>query len=239
LAYWHSAKDRGHWDAVRQGFEKATGDILYFLNSDDLLLDHAVTRVVDAFRSHPEAGMIYGKAKFIDGEGRYIQDYPSGAFEIARVFATWENPVPQPSAFLRREVFEKYGGPDETWEFCADFEYWIRISEEVQFLYLPEYLSSMRIHSAAKTSRLESVHAQELIRLCERAIKSDRFAQTGVDPAIALQSAYLRASMRFRQSGKKRDALHAYYIYCKNAFSPPVALYRFSRYLAGIILHRW
>ena len=239
LSYWQSRKDRGHWDAVHQGFQRATGDILHFLNSDDLLVDGAVERIVDTFQRNSAAGMVYGKAKFIDSEGAYIQDYPGGEFDIASVFRTWDNPVPQPSAFLRREIFEKHGSPDEVWYFCADFEYWIRISPHTKFVYLPEYLACMRIHSTSKTSRFESVQGQELIQLCKQSIQSDRFAHTQVDAVESLQGAYLRASMHFRRSGEKLKALQSYFSYCTRAFIPPVALYRFTRYFAGMILHRW
>jgi glycosyltransferase involved in cell wall biosynthesis len=239
LAYWHSRKDRGHWDAVRQGFEKATGDILHFLNSDDLLIEGAVERVVQAFQTHPKAGVVYGKAKFIDADGADIQDYPSEEFDIARVFRTWSNPVSQPTAFLRKQIFEKYGSPDEDWPFCADFEYWIRISSETTFHYLQEYLACMRIHSATKTARNESVQAEELIQLCNKWIPTTRFAESGVAPEEAVKGAYLCASMHFRRSGAKRKALQSYFSYCRSAFTPPMALYRFIRYLAGMILNRW
>ena len=239
LAYWHSRKDRGHWDAVSKGFQKATGEILHFLNSDDLLVEGAVERIVEAFQRRPEAGMVYGKAKFIDAEGSFIQDYPSGEFDIARVFRTWSNPVPQPSAFLRKEIFDKHRSPDETWPFCADFEYWIRIYSQTKFIYLDEYLACMRLHSAAKSARLESVQARELIQLCKQSIQTAQFAQSGVNPAESLQGAYLCASMHFRHSGEKLKALQSYFSYCRRAFIPPVALYRFTRYFTGMILHRW
>ena len=237
--YWHSRKDRGHWDAVHQGFQRATGDILYFLNSDDLLLDQTVERVVDVFQKHPEVGLIYGKAKLIDSAGYFIQDYPSSEFDLQHIFQTWENPVPQPSAFLRKEVFQEFGSPDEAWPFTADFEYWIRISSKIKFLYLPEYFSSMRLHSETKTSRIGDVHAKELIQLCRHYTKTNQLQAAGVDPELALQGAYYRASMHFRRAGKKMKALQSYFAYCRSAFSPPAALYRFCRYTAGLVLNRW
>jgi glycosyltransferase involved in cell wall biosynthesis len=239
LAYSHSRKDRGHWDAVHQGFEKATGDILHFLNSDDLLVEGAVERIVQAFQTHPESGVVYGKAKFIDADGKYLHDYPGSEFDIASVYRTWGNPVPQPTAFLRRQVFEKFGSPDEAWFYCADFEYWIRISSATKFHYLREYLACMRIHADAKTSKMENVMAEELIQLCKQQIQTNRFAESGVDPEEALKGVFFCASMHFRRSGAKRKALQSYFSYCRRAFAPPVAFYRFTRYLAGMILNRW
>lgn len=236
FAYWHSRKDRGHWDAVHQGFQKATGDILYFLNSDDLLLENnVVSRIVQVFQTVPNAGVVYGKAKFIDAEGRDLHDYPSAEFDLEKIYSTWENPVPQPSAFIRRAVFTQYGSPDEAWPFCADFIYWLRISEQFKLVYVPEYFSCMRIHSGTKTARMEGVQAKELINLCEQTIKTERFRQTGLDPKDALQGVHFRAAMLFRRSGKTMDAIRSYFVYCQNAFSLPVGIYRFARYLAGIV----
>ena len=194
---------------------------------------------MESFRKHSDAGVVYGKAKMIDANGRYIQDYPSAEFDLAKIFQTWLNPVPQPSAFFRREVYDRFDGPDETWPFCADFEYWIRVSEKFKFVYMPEYFSCMRTHPAAKSARLESLQAVELIRLCEHLTRTKRFTNSGVDPVRALQGAHFRASAHFRRSGSKIDALRSYFAYCKNAFSMPVAFYRFSRYALSMMLRRW
>jgi len=236
LSYWHSRKDRGHWDAVNQGFRKAKGDILHFVNSDDLLLPEAVPMAVSSFQNHPDASVVYGKAKFIDAVGNELQDFPSWEFDIRDIFRTWLDPVPQPSAFLRKEVFEKFGSPDEAWPFCADFEYWIRISAECKFYYLQEYLSCMRLHHGTKTSRMESLQADELIKLCKEIMNTRRFIESGVDPRQALQGVYLCASQHFRNCGKKKKALGAYFLHCWNAFAPPFALYRFCKYVAGMIV---
>jgi hypothetical protein len=75
--------------------------------------------------------------------------------------------------------------------------------------------------------------------MCLREIETDRFKSTGIDPKEALKGAYFRASMNYRNAGDRKNALHAYFQFCKNAFSPPIALYRFCRYLGSMILNRW
>ena len=82
---------------------------------------------------------------------------------------------------------------------------------------------------------MEGVQAKELINLCEQTIKTERFRQTGLDPKDALQGVHFRAAMLFRRSGKTMDAIRSYFVYCQNAFSLPVGIYRFARYLAGIV----
>ena len=235
FAYWHSKKDRGHWDAVNQGFQKATGDVLHFLNSDDVLLDGAVERVMSEFGRNPAVGMVYGKGRLIDAEGNYLQDYSSGDFDLQRIFRTWENPVCQPTAFIRKQVFEKFGSPDEEWPFCADFEYWIRISSEVKFVYLPEYLACTRIHGATKTARMESIHGEELIRLCETLRSTPAFQNSGVTAEESLKAAYRVAAEHHIRAGNRRQAFKRHMEYSRYAFSGFERPYRILRFLGRLL----
>ena len=103
FAYWHSRKDRGHWDAVHQGFQKATGDILYFLNSDDLLMNHTVERIVESFQQHPEVALCLEKRNSSMRKANTFR-LPEPRIDIQHVFRTWENPVPQPSHFSAKNL---------------------------------------------------------------------------------------------------------------------------------------
>src|SRR6266542_4246008 len=69
LAFWVSEKDKGHADALNKGFSHATGEILAWLNSDDIYFPNAVSEAISVLRSHPEVGMVYGNADLIDDAG--------------------------------------------------------------------------------------------------------------------------------------------------------------------------
>ena len=69
LAYWESVKDKGQTDAINKGFARAHGEILAWLNSDDVLYPHAVSEAVAYLTEHPECGLVYGNCDFIDAEG--------------------------------------------------------------------------------------------------------------------------------------------------------------------------
>lgn len=238
LAHWESRKDKGLYDAVNQGWSRATGEILSYLNSDDVLVSNAVETVVDLFSKNPEVDVLYGDAKVIDEKGGFLYDFPSRKLDLTTVFKTWEDPIRQPSAFVRRRVFERFGGFDDSYHFCGDFHYWIHISGGVNFLHVPVVLSYARLHAHSKTSTILDTAAAELIRLCKTSLEMPVFRSSGVAPKEALQGAYYRASQNFRNSGAKSRAIRAYFLYCANAFSPPKAFYRFCRYVAGMLWRR-
>ena len=70
LAYWESAQDRGQTEAINKGFDRANGAIMAYLNSDDLYYPNAVEEAVDFLQLHPEIGMVYGDADYINAGGR-------------------------------------------------------------------------------------------------------------------------------------------------------------------------
>ncbi len=87
LAYWVSEPDLGQTDAINKGFAHAQGEIFAWLNSDDLLLPGAITRAVNYLVTHPETGMVYGDADFIDETGRVIGQFPGEANRLSSIAA--------------------------------------------------------------------------------------------------------------------------------------------------------
>jgi glycosyltransferase involved in cell wall biosynthesis len=72
LAWWVSEKDKGHADALNKGFSKVTGDILAWLNSDDIYFPNAVSEAVSVLTQNPKVGMVYGDADLIDDSGATV-----------------------------------------------------------------------------------------------------------------------------------------------------------------------
>jgi hypothetical protein len=77
-----------------------------------------------------------GDAQEIDEKGDATKLLPGFPFDLAKIFSTWQDPVRQPSAFFRRRLWEQFGGLDESFQFCADFEYFVRVSGGSHFLYI-------------------------------------------------------------------------------------------------------
>ena len=146
---WVSERDRGQADAIAKGFRMAEGSILAWLNSDDTYLPECVSRVVARFDEEPDAQVVYGKAHFTDEKGEVLGKYPTEPFDPGRLAAF--NFICQPSVFFRRSAFEEAGGLDTNLRYVMDYDLWIRLAARHRFAYLPEFLSTYRLHDVSKT----------------------------------------------------------------------------------------
>lgn len=147
---WVSEADRGQSDAIVKGIDKMTsGDIVAYLNSDDVLTDGAVERVMKAFSEDPSLGLVYGRSDYIDAEGRKTGEYPVGDFAFDDLSSF--NYISQPSAFFRRSCYESVGGIEVALEYTMDYDLWIKLAGRFPVRYIPEVLSGYRLHGESKT----------------------------------------------------------------------------------------
>lgn len=153
LAYWVSAKDAGQTDALARGFDRATGDIMGWLCSDDLLLPGALEQVGRYFSEHPEVEVVYGDAVWIDEHGRPIRTKKEMGFSRF-VFLFDHNYLPQPSVFWRRSVYDRVGGLDREFDLAMDSDLWERFSRVTRIAHTPGYWSGLRRYAAQKTQAL-------------------------------------------------------------------------------------
>jgi len=143
---WLSEKDRGQTDAIRKGFAMATGELLAWLNSDDTYLPGALAR---AQRALAGAEVVYGKSQFTDEHGTVIGKYPTEPFDATRLASF--NFIAQPSTFFTKHALEAVGGLDPSLHYVMDYDLWVRLSREFELAYVPEFLSTFRLHDESKT----------------------------------------------------------------------------------------
>lgn len=146
---WRSQPDGGAADALRQGFSEARGEILGWLNADDLLLPNAVEGAVRAFAAHPEAVAVYGRAQWIDGQGGVLGPYPVSP-NAARLLNR-ECLICQPACFFRAEAYRAAGGIDASLQSAFDYDLWIRLARLGPFVHVAEDWACSRMHRANKT----------------------------------------------------------------------------------------
>jgi glycosyltransferase involved in cell wall biosynthesis len=163
LTYWVSEPDRGPAHAINKGFARATGEILGWINSDDMLASDALAAVGRAFAEDPELDMVYANALYIDEANRlYLADhggYRTGLYygemqPVERIPRYWSyvHAVPQPTVFFRRRLLESCGSLDERYHFIFDFELFFRFAAKAKIKKLERTHAFYRIHRTAKTS---------------------------------------------------------------------------------------
>ena len=147
---WVSKKDKGQTDAVNQGIRATDGEIIGWLNSDDIYYPGAIARVVAYFNAHPDVDVVYGMADHIDLQDKAFEAYPTEPWDLERLKFTCF--ICQPALFFRRRVVEQHGLLDESLTYCMDYEYWLRLGEvKVRFGYLEEKLAGSRLYADNKT----------------------------------------------------------------------------------------
>jgi glycosyltransferase involved in cell wall biosynthesis len=164
LAYWVSEPDRGQTDAINKGFAHAKGEIFAWLNSDDLLLPGAITRAVNYLISHPETGMVYGDADFIDETGNVIGRFPARQTDYRRLRQGYVH-IPQQSAFFRASMWNQVGPLDPNFYFAMDYDLWVRIAQQSCIDYFPETWACFRLHRNAKTIMADDRCWPEMLRV--------------------------------------------------------------------------
>jgi glycosyltransferase involved in cell wall biosynthesis len=164
LAFWTSSKDDGAADAIRQGFARATGDILAYINSDDIYLPYSLDSVAQAM-ADSRTDVVFGNAFWIDSDGRPIGERRQTPF-VAMGYLYGGFDLQQPSVFWRRPVYDRVGGMDATYRFAFDTDLFVRfVRAGARFAHLNRPLSSFRIHPQSKSSNEIDRCAAELDRL--------------------------------------------------------------------------
>ena len=149
-----SEKDRGPADAIAKGFRAARGDVLAWLNSDDLYCPGALQRVKDAFEAAPHARWLTGQCRIIAPNDREIRHW------ITRYKNWWLrrysfgnllilNFISQPATFLRRSLINEIGVPDDECRLAFDYAYWLRIAARHPPLILNHHLARFRSYPAS------------------------------------------------------------------------------------------
>jgi glycosyltransferase involved in cell wall biosynthesis len=147
---WISEPDNGIADAINKGIDNSTGEIVGWLNSDDIYYPGAFKNVLEFFKVHPEIDVVYGKANHIDASDNILEPYPTEPFSWERLVDTCV--ISQPATFFRRRVVEQYGALDQGYPHSVDYELWIRWAKAgVRFEYMPTFLAATRLHPDAKT----------------------------------------------------------------------------------------
>lgn len=170
---WISEKDRGQSDAINKGMKMATGDVLAFLNSDDLYAKGALRNVERFFTNHPEAQWVSGDYFIIDSKKKKIRSFVRWYKKFLRLSSSYPllcftNFVIQPSTFWRRKVHKEIGSFDVKLPYEMDYDYWLRIGKKYRLFHLETVLSLFRLHGASKSGFQYKKQFEEELRVLKK-----------------------------------------------------------------------
>lgn len=186
--HWRCEPDRGPAHALNKAIAEARGEILGWLNADDLYAPGALARALDFFEANPEAVMLYGEGEHIDAAGQRLGAYPTRPPE-AGVDAFKDGCfICQPTVFMRRAALADLGPLDETLATAFDFDLWIRFFKRYpgRIGYIPAVQACSRLHPGCITNRQRRLVALEAVRLLSRHLGSapDHWLRTHVNEVL-------------------------------------------------------
>ena len=151
-----SENDNGQSDGINKGLKMVTGDIVAFLNADDIYTEGALEKVVNYFKINSDCMWLTGYCRIIDEENKEIRKYVTeyknrklNKFSLNQLLI--ENCISQPSTFWRKELMDKVGYLDESLHYSMDQDYWARMQLESHMHLIKEYLAEFRFTSETKT----------------------------------------------------------------------------------------
>ncbi len=172
---WVSQKDGGQSAAINAGLREATGDIVAYLNSDDMYSPGALAAVAQAFQDNPEADFVYGDGTVIDENDNVQWEWLSRPYDfkvMTRIHQAWNstsNYISQASTFWRRSVGERMGLFDEAFQNSMDVEYWVRGGYNgMRFEHIRVDLSKFRLIAGTKSLSSPTVFWPDTIEIYRR-----------------------------------------------------------------------
>jgi glycosyltransferase involved in cell wall biosynthesis len=152
-----SEKDKGQSDAINKGMRMATGDILAYINADDIYTDGTFEKVIKYFDDNPKCMWVAGFCKVINQDNKevrkYVTEYKNWRLKNFKIKDSLiiENCISQPSTFWRKEILKEIGYFDESLHYSMDQDYWCRIALKYEFHLIPMYLANFRFLPDTKT----------------------------------------------------------------------------------------
>ncbi len=172
LSWWVSEPDAGQSDAIIKGFSRATGEILNWLNADDLLRPGALQAVARAWRDTSAEVIAGGDRQFRDDPEQPVSHFRPEGYQYPDCLRFWSGRFRyhQPCTFFSHTLYLRVGGLDQDLHYVMDYDLYCRMLADpaCRVTYLDKELSAFRLHNAAKTSRAKAAFLTELRQVSQR-----------------------------------------------------------------------
>ena len=165
LAWWVSEQDKGQTDAINKGFNRASGDILAWLNSDDTYNPGAVSAAVKYLNENLDVGMVYADCDFMNEAGSVIGKFGAAQTDLSRLREGYVH-IPQQTMFFRAKYWKDFGPLDPSFYFAMDYDLWTRIAAHAPIKYLAgQTWANFRLHTSGKTVASDDRCWPEMLRV--------------------------------------------------------------------------
>lgn len=209
LAYWVSESDRGQADALNKGLARAKGEIVAWLNSDDIYRPGAVREALEALQQNPDVGFVYSKLHSIDRGGEVFNTISYKQFELLDLLSF--RIIGQPTVFMRREIQQRAGPLDASYNYLLDHHLWLRMLRLAPIKYVPVVWAAARHHPSAKNVAQAAKFGEEAFRILDWAATEPILQDIVRDRSRTVRAGAHRLDARYLLDGGEPGlALKAY-----------------------------
>lgn len=170
LTYWVSEPDNGQSHAINKGFQRAQGDIVAWLNSDDVYFPGAVSLAVKRFQENPSLSLFYGNCVFIDEQGGFLRYFTEIESWNKNRLLNYGDFIMQPTTFFLREKLQQVGYLDESLHYGMDWDLWCKLANVGNVHFERQVIAANREYGATKTSSGSWARLWELLKIQRRHI---------------------------------------------------------------------
>jgi glycosyltransferase involved in cell wall biosynthesis len=169
IAYWHSHGDRGQSDAINQGMQRSSGEVVCWLNSDDMYMPGTLLDIGARFKHRTEELLIiHGAGMTMSQDNGKLAVGKQAAVAVAQSALAYQNFILQPSTFWTRQLWRSVGELDLSLDYIMDWDWFVRAAQVGKFEYVPRFYSIYRYHQEHKTSSGGSDRRKEIATLVKK-----------------------------------------------------------------------
>lgn len=232
MAHCISEPDQGQAEAINKGFRLTRGDVVAWLNSDDVYMPGAVNEAVNALRDFPDAGMVYADGLMVDAALVLLDRHYYQALSIVDLLSF--EVLLQPTVFMRRAALEEVGWVNDKYHLILDHELWVRIASRYPLVHIKSFWALERTHAEAKTISQAKGFVEEAQRLIAWAGQTEDLGDLVRIERQRIQAGlHVFAGRRLIDSGEYKRAFR-YLMQAATEHPPTVMRYWYKVVQAGL-----
>lgn len=232
IAWWVSEPDNGQAAAINKGLHKASGEIVAWLNSDDMYAPGAISTAVNYFKDNPSVGLVYGDGISFDQDGYPLNDLKSGEWDLKDLVSF--HIICQPTVFFRKKLLEEIGYLDEDYHLLLDHQLWLRIARITEIRHVSGIQAFARHHPEAKNVASAAGFVGDANKVLDWMQSQPDIEKIIHHNRRAVMAMFHRFNGRYLlDSGQSRAAIRSYWYSFK--WLPTIALKEWHRILFAIL----